>query len=105
MGMDLKPCRPHNKAPRNENGDPQWGRYNWWSWQQLCNFLERHGVDLSEFAGSNDGDKISAKTCRLVAKTIRENIDEYTAIWSQATREESELCALRWETCGGYRQY
>lgn len=105
MGMDLKPCQPHKNAPRNNRGEVQWGRYNWWGWQQLCEFLHSHDVDLSEFAGSNDGARISAKTCKLVANTIRANIDKYTAIWSAATNEESESVAHRWETCGGYRQY
>ncbi len=103
--MDLQPCRPSAKAPRDERGRPVWGRYNWYGWSKFGDFLERHGVPTDEMAGTNDGKRIYAKTCKLYAKTIREHIDDYISIWEGATKEEAERDALLWETCGGYRQY
>lgn len=108
MGMDLKPIRPHKDAPRNERGDVQWARYNWSSWSTLLRFLEEQGVDLSEFSGSNDGERISAATCKKVAKVIKDNATLYVLAFGGGdladvswALEDAEL----WRTCGGYRQY
>lgn len=101
MGMDLKPIRPSKKAPRDENGHPKWGRYNISGWSYIWDQLNRWGVDTSEFSGYNDGDKISAKTCRAVADAIEKHLPEM----SERDRRWLEPHVILWRTCGGYRQY
>ena len=102
MGMDLEPQAPTNEAPicKYSNG-VKWGRYNWAGWRWLLDYLDDKGLDLSEFAGSNDGDLISDETCKKVANLIEEGLpaldDEY--------REWLTPHVQLWRTCGGYRQY
>jgi len=59
MGMDLY----------SKRGD-EYYRFNWSGWSNVCNFLSSRGCDLSEFAGSNDGDVVPAKSCKAIADTL-----------------------------------
>ena len=107
MGMDLKPLRPSKAAPRHPADDkyspnkPVWGQYNWSGWSLLCEHLEKWGVDTSEFRGVNDGDKISAKTCRAVADAIEAHLHEL----DEPHRNWLAPHVARWRTCGGYAQF
>ena len=107
MGMDLKPVRPSKKAPRHPAdasygaNEVIWGRYNWSGWRYICDKLEEWGVDISEFSGCNDGEKISAATCKKVADAIEAHLsglDEQHRNWLQPHID-------RWRYCGGYRQF
>jgi hypothetical protein len=100
MGMDLKPIRPNKNAPRDDHG-VIWGRYNWFNWGWLCDKLDEWNVDISEFSGTNDGDRISAKTCKAVAQAIEDNLHTLSQQKQEWLRPHIEL----WRTCGGYRQY
>jgi len=63
MGMDLLPRRHKRKIHGLH--------YNWSGWSELWTFLNKWGVDTSEFSEWNDGAVISAKTCRIVAEMIK----------------------------------
>lgn len=114
MGMDLKPINPTKDAPKDEHGYV-WGRYNWGGWRWLISHLDKWGVDTSEFKGMNDGDPISAATCKIVgdaieshqAELIREFIDEEGEPPEKAGELEEYIKeqATRWRTCGGYEQW
>lgn len=107
MGMDLKPIAPTKDAPRkpaDATYDPNghiWGRYNWSGWSWIEQHLQAWGVDTHEFDGSNDGEKISAETCRKVADAIEAHIGELDEEHQTWLRPHIEL----WRTCGGYEQH
>ena len=101
MGMDLKPQHPTADAPRDEHGHPEWGRYNWSGWSFLVDKLAEWGLDVKEFAGTNDGDLISAKTCRKVADLLERHKAKLPETWQRFIDHDIVL----WRTCGGYRQY
>ncbi len=103
MGMDLKPIAPKPDAPKNEQGTPIWGRYNWTGWQYIINLADRHGVDVSKFSGVNDGEEISAETCMAVADAIERAIDDHEL--SPQDVEWLTPHILLWRTCGGYCQF
>lgn len=107
MGMDLKPLRPSKAAPRYPAdavytpNRPIWGCYNWNGWFYLQDRLREWGVDISEFRGVNDGDKISAKTCRAVADAI----EKHLAGMDERDRNWLSPHVKLWRTCGGYAQH
>ena len=68
MGMDL--------VPRTKVRVVESFHANWSGWSQLGNVLEGLGCDLSEMSGCNDGDVISAKTCKAWAKELAKALDE-----------------------------
>ena len=91
MGMDLDPIND-NKTDLH---------YNWNGWSWLTERLIEWGVDVSEFTGYNDGDVISAATCRKVGDAIEahiEEIEERHQVWLSPHIE-------RWRTSGGFRQF
>ena len=61
MGMDYIPRR----------GDAASFHLNWWGHSEIARVLEQLGADLTEWSGSNDGDYITARTCRQWASTLR----------------------------------
>jgi len=63
--MDYGGCRP-----RNEKG--QHLHLNWTGHRWLLVLLDQLGCGLKEWSGANDGQRISAKTCRAWAKALRE---------------------------------
>lgn len=65
MGMDYVGRRPKNK--KGESLHLNWSGHSW-----LLPLLDQLGCDLSEWSGVNDGDRISARTCRAWAKAIRD---------------------------------
>ncbi len=98
MGMDLVSTK--NKGLS----------YNWTGWKSLCEFVERNGISTAEFAGSNDGCRIKAATCKLVAKAIEGNADEYNKIFGSSMRAgdgptPAAKHAKLWRTSGGFRQW
>jgi hypothetical protein len=101
MGRDLEPINPSPDAPRDEDGQIVWGRYNWAGWRWLVDRLIEWGGDVSEFSGWNAGDPIAAETCRKVADAIERHIEELDADDRQWLAEDISL----WRTCGGYRQW
>lgn len=101
MGMDLQPVAPTAEAPRNEQGEVIWGRYNIAGWSWLIDHLQEWGVDVSEFSGCNDGDLISAKTCFLVGEAIEARLDELDLGDKNWLASHVAL----WKTCGGYYQF
>ena len=98
MGMDLMPARPKGAALEPNGVDPRWMQYNWAGWRELVRVVDEAGVSTLEFAGCNDGDRISAATCREVADAIE----------ALPPGEERTLFiedAPWWRDCGGCRQY
>ena len=55
--------------------------YNFSGWTQLIQYLNKWGVDTSEFSGFNDGNLIKAKTCQAVADAIDAN-------WSRVKQKD-----------------
>ena len=101
MGMDLKPINPSEFAPKDENGSPVWGRYNWAGWNILRNKLIEWKVDTSELKSMNDGEVISERTCLAIADAIEKHAHELD-------KDQSGWLAghiIRWRTCGGYEQW
>lgn len=107
MGMDLEPINPSADAPRYPNsvdvapGSIIWGRYNWGGWRYIIQHLESWGVDVSDFAGTNDGDIIPESKCKEVADAIEKHLPEL----SQTDQEWLQPHIALWRTCGGYRQF
>lgn len=60
--------RPKNK-PKGDTVD-----YNVIGWSTLIHYLKQWKVDTREFSYVNDGDPISAKTCRKVAHAIADHL-------------------------------
>jgi hypothetical protein len=50
--------------------------YNLAGWAWLIRWLNRWGVDTSEFSESNDGELISDPTCRAVADALEKHPEE-----------------------------
>ena len=100
MGMDLKPIKPTKAAPRDENGEPIWGRYNWSGWRHLGEQLIQWGhSDLVNYmSGWNDGEVIPKEICQRIGKAIEEHLD---LEW----REYEKMKVVLWKTCGGYKQF
>jgi len=104
MGMDLKPINPSLDAPRNENGEVIWGRYNWRGWGFLCDFLCKAGLNPDElgFSGLNDGHVITEENCKKVADAIEQNLH---TLEEDEDKEWLSEHIVRWRTCGGYEQW
>ena len=69
-------------------------------WRKLVGFLEKHGVDTSEFSEFNDGELISGRTCRAVATVIEENSKELEDLFDEGVDEDITF----WSNCGGCYQ-
>jgi hypothetical protein len=93
MGMDLIAVEPYPMIKTQAH-------YNWTGWNTLRRFLDKHGVDISEFSGSNDGDLISKQTCREVAIVIEDNLAELQEIFGDYIRDDINF----WRHCGGCAQ-
>ncbi|MBM3740867.1 MAG: hypothetical protein FJW39_34410 [Acidobacteria bacterium] len=76
--------------------------YNWTAWRWLIGKLNEWGVDTSEFTDHNDGDRISADTCRAVADALEAHIDEIDDL---ETREFYREGIQAWRECNGFRQW
>src|ERR1035437_9089446 len=91
MGMDLSGS--WMKSTPNEIkkrlGDPCI-HYNWSGWSFITSFLEKHGVDMSSFSGSNDGQLIPRDVCMIVAETIEKYLDELSPDRSEERRVGKE---------------
>jgi len=81
--------------------------FNWSGWRAVCEFVEKAGVDVSEFAGMNDGDLISKETCVEVAKAILTNSTKYNEMFAgdyygpNPASEHSEI----WKRSEGFEQF
>lgn len=47
---------------------------NWSGHSTMAAILDQLGADLTEWSGSNDGDRVSAKTCRAWASLLEESV-------------------------------
>lgn len=65
MGMYVVSTKPVRNPPSL--------LYNWSGWSTLVRYLKQWGVNTNEFSGFNDGERISAHTCRNVADAIEAN--------------------------------
>lgn len=75
--------------------------YNWNGWRWLVERLESWGVDVCEMKFTNDGDPISAETCRAVADAIDLHFDELDS-------EERNWLGphiWQWRSCKGCEQW
>jgi hypothetical protein len=97
MGMDLKPLNKR-RCLKDEDNEPQYGRYNIWAWERLNHFCIEH--NLPALPMWNDGDKITASQCKMIAKLLREpeKLEAFNIEW---IRDDIEW----WEKCGGCRVY
>ena len=95
MGMNLQP----RNDPNAESVD-----YNWTGWGTLQTYLQKWGVDTSEFKGVNDGDIISAETCGKVACALVAHLDELPPDHKAWLKDHAEM----WEylhDMGGCEQH
>lgn len=75
--------------------------YNWGGWRYIISFLNSHGVDITDFSGSNDGKLIKRSTCTEVAKYLKKYIHELPIteqVWLWPHIE-------KWEWVRNYKQY
>ena len=70
MGMDL-----YSKKTPEGRKQRLYYRFNWSGWNNVCQFLEYLGCDISEFSGSNDGDVVSPNSCLSIANTVQNAFD------------------------------
>jgi hypothetical protein len=101
MGMDLKPIEPSANAPTTEKYGITWGGYSWAGWVKQIDYLQKWGIDTSEFSNINDGEVISKETCLKVADAIEQHLDELSEEHKLWLHPKIEL----WRTCGGYEQH
>ncbi len=95
MGMNLYP----KNDQEGESVD-----YNWNGWGTLVGYLRTWGVDVSEFKGVNDGDPISAETCRKVSNAIADHLEELSPEDQSWLKDHPALwCYLA--DAGGCKQY
>lgn len=73
MGMDLIAQNPSRE-------DAEHFHANWTGWGVLGDLLEDCGADLSEMAGSNDGDVVSAATAIAWADALDTQMDNLIAV-------------------------
>ena len=111
--MDLKPINPTDKYPRcnYENSDNaflkglhgtlDWGRFNWYGWSYLREFLKSHGCDTSQMIFSNDGDVICEEHCKAIADCIEKNSHEL----STEDKEWLDGKIIYFRECGGFEQH
>lgn len=81
-----------------------WLHYNLAGWSTLRSYLQSWKVDMREFSDFNDGERISAKTCRCVASAIRANYRKLPGIdkaWLRGHATEWERLAK----AGGAEQW
>ena len=69
MGMDYIGRRPQNVKGKCLHLN--WSGHSW-----LLSLLDQLGCNLDEWSGTNDGLRISARTCRAWAQTIGEALSE-----------------------------
>lgn len=103
MGMDLS-GQFMKSTPKDVKKRLMYGphlHYNWSGWSYLCKFLEDHGVDMSSFSGSNDGELIPRNICMIVADTIEKYIHELP----QADQDWLKKDIEAWKWARNYRQY
>jgi hypothetical protein len=95
MGMELIPVKsdPLVKPVIYYSGS---------GWSDLWTFLEKHGVDTSEFSSHNDGNLISEKTCQEVAIVIEDNTKELEKLFGEKLVEGT---INFWRHCGGCYPY
>jgi len=101
MGMDLKPVNPSDEAPRDDEGNVIWGRYNLSGWSYFRQLLEQWEVNTDELSDMNDGEVISEETCNDIADAIESNLDTM----HPDDREWLMPKIALWRTCGGYEQW
>lgn len=99
--MDLRPVNPSDEAPRDDEGNVIWGRYNISGWSYFRQLLEQWEVNTDELSGMNDGEVISEETCIDIADAIESNLDTM----HPDDREWLEPKIALWRTCGGYEQW
>ena len=79
MGMDLigqwRKSTPKEIISKYPNGPHL--HYNWTGWGWILNWLEERGIDMEEFSGTNDGERLSRKTCQQVTKTIENHLSSF----------------------------
>jgi hypothetical protein len=75
--------------------------YNWSGWRYICTFLEHHGMDMSNFDGSNDGKLIPRNDCMKVADIMEKYIGEL----SQEDQEWLKPHIECWKWAKNYKQY
>jgi hypothetical protein len=92
MGMDLSPI----------NAKLEGLSYNWDAWLFLMEKLNEWGVDTREFSGSNDGELISASTCRAVADALEAHVDE---IPGEKNRKFFRAGIEAWRHSNGFCQW
>lgn len=108
MGMDLMgqwmkstPKVVKEQVVKDTGYDDPNIHYNWSGWSFLCEFLQDNGMNMSEFAGGNDGELLSRDTCMEVADCIEKNLHKLEPTDQVWLKEH----IIRWKWARNYRQY
>lgn len=75
--------------------------YNWTGWGFITEFLANHGVDMSSFSGSNDGQLIPRNICMQVAHVLEDHLHELEPADQAWLKEHIES----WRWARNFKQY
>ncbi len=78
--------------------------YNWGGWEMLIGYLRQWGVDTTEFLLVNDGDEISAATCRWVSHAIADHFDELPPDYQARLMGHAEIWSLLADSGGALQK-
>jgi hypothetical protein len=81
--------------------------YNWEGWRRIREFARTNGISPSEFADSNDGNDLSAATCRALATAIERCQRQYNKIFAGTYygRAPAREHARIWRESDGFEQW
>lgn len=96
MGIDLSPLQGAESL-----------HFNWSGWRFVVDFADKHGIDTSEFAGSNDGEVLPDETCRALADQIEDHHEEWNAAFAGESYGLNPAAghAVAFRTAGGFEQF
>lgn len=94
MGIDIKARKPQNE-------DGRWYQNSWWGWRPVAEYVLEH-VSLpekeTEYWGSNDGQKVSAKSAVKIADYIDAALGS-GELQTYVAERDAALAALPDEPC------
>lgn len=98
MGYDLKPIKPTDNFPQDEDG-AEWKRYGFMTWIHLDLFIRE--FKLRPLPQTNDGYLITEKKCKKIANILCNNKQKLEDLGMDWLQDDADW----WDNCGGCRVY